>query len=289
MPFWKCGRFELPLGQRTLVMGIVNATPDSFSGDGVLGTPAIERALQMIEDGADILDIGGESTRPGATAISAEEELNRVLPLLEALSSRTHIPLSVDTSKAEVARRALDAGASIINDISAGSFDENMLPVLGAHDCGVVLMHLRGTPQNMAGDRRQESGSREREARDVIAEIQNFWRERIRVAHAAGIADERICLDGGFGFGKTAAENLEIVRRGRELSAFGYPTLSAISRKSTIGKILGDLPTEERIFGTAAAIAIAIQNGADIIRVHDVKAMVQVACMADSLTKHAAE
>ncbi len=278
MHIWKCGRFNLPIGERTLVMGILNATPDSFSGDGVLGKQALDHALQMIEDGADILDIGGESTRPGAVAVSAEEEVERLLPLVEALSARTEIPLSVDTSKAEVARRALDAGAAIINDISAGTFDSAMLPLLGTRDCGVVLMHLRGTPENMAGNIQPQEA-----ATDVIAEVIAFWQRRVDAARAAGISKDRICLDAGFGFGKTVAENLELVRRGQELSTLGFPVLSALSRKSTLGKVLGDAPVEERLLGTAAATALAIHNGAHIVRVHDIKEMAQVARVTDAV------
>lgn len=259
-------------------MGILNATPDSFSGDGILGQPALTRALQMIEDGADILDIGGESTRPGAVAVSAEEETRRLLPLVEALSARTNVPISIDTSKAEVARRALDAGAVIINDISAGTFDNAMLPLLGRQDCGVVLMHLRGTPENMAGNVQPQEATP-----DVIAEVLAFWQRRIDAARTAGINDDRLCLDAGFGFGKNVEENLELIRRGQELSALGFPVLSALSRKSTLGKILGDAPVEERLFGTAAATALAIYNGAHIIRVHDVKEMAQVARVADAI------
>jgi dihydropteroate synthase len=277
MRTWNCGRFQLPIGQRTLVMGILNATPDSFSGDGVLGKQALDRALQMIEDGADILDIGGESTRPGAVAVSAEEEIRRLLPLVEALSAQTNTPLSVDTSKAEVARRMLDAGATIINDISAGTFDSAMLPLLGTRECGIVLMHLRGTPENMAGNVQQNTTG------DVIAEVLAFWQRRIEAARAAGVTDDRLCLDAGFGFGKSVEENLELVRRGQELSDLGFPILSALSRKSTLGKVLGDAPVEERLFGTAAATALAIHNGAHIIRVHDVKEMVQVARVADAI------
>ncbi len=278
MRTWNCGRFRLPVGERTLVMGILNVTPDSFSGDGVLGEQALDRALQMIENGADILDIGGESTRPGAVAVSAEEEIQRLLPLVEALNARTQVPLSVDTSKAEVARHMLDAGAAIINDISAGTFDSAMLPLLGTRDCGVVLMHLRGTPENMAGNRQPQN-----DVPDVIAEVIAFWQRRIEAARAAGISDDRLCLDAGFGFGKSAEENLALVQRGQELSTLGFPVLSALSRKSTLGKVLGDAPVEERLFGTAAATALAIHNGAHIIRVHDVKEMVQVARVADAI------
>ncbi len=282
MQTWHCGRYQLPLGGKTYVMGIVNATPDSFSGDGVQDDPALERALRMIEDGADILDIGGESTRPGAQPVSAEEEKQRVLPLLEKLAARINVPISVDTTKADVARTALDAGASIINDISGATFDPAMLDVLAQTDCGIVLMHLRGTPQAMKWSEKFAGGS---DQNDVIAEIRDFWTDRLSAAQAAGIARERICLDAGFGFGKSYEENLEILRRGRELRDFGFPLLSGTSRKSTIGKALGDLPVEERTWGTAATVALSIANGADIVRVHDVKEMAQVARMADAVVR----
>ena len=285
MPVWKCGRFELALGVKTHVMGIVNATPDSFSGDGVLPSQALKRARQMISDGADILDIGGESTRPGAAKISLEEELSRVIPLIQTMASETKIPISIDTTKAEVARQALAAGASIINDISGATFDDAMLKVMSESDCGVVLMHLRGTPQTMGWSRKEERGNGKQETGDVIAEVIAFWRERIRVARENEIADERICLDAGFGFGKSAEENLEILRRGRELRDFGFPNLSGTSRKSTIGKVLGESEISQRIWGTAATVAVAIQNGADIVRVHDVKEMAQVVRMTDAIVR----
>ena len=259
-------------------MGIVNATPDSFSGDGRLGQAAIERALHMVEDGADILDIGGESTRPDAQPVTPEEELSRVLPLIEALSPRVNVPLSVDTSKALVAQHALQAGASIINDISGGTFDAAMFPTLAQYSCGVVLMHLRGTAQ-------RPTGGTELATADVIAEVLAFWRARVTAAQTSGIAPERIAMDAGFGFGKSLEENLTLIRRGRELAAFGLPTLSATSRKSTIGKVLGDLPASERAWGTAATVALAIANGADIVRVHDVREMAQVARVTDAIVR----
>jgi dihydropteroate synthase len=290
---WQCGEYALALGAKTYVMGIVNATPDSFSGDGVLvdgvlGTSAVDRALKMIDDGADILDIGGESTRPGAAVVSVEEEKSRVLPLLEALAKKVEVPISVDTTKSEVARAALDAGASIINDISAGTFDAAMLGVLAPSRCGVVLMHLRGTPQSMKWSQAAGEGVG---GRGVIEEVLAFWQGRVDAVRAAGIDEARICLDPGFGFGKSVSENLELLRRGQELKNFGFALLAATSRKSTIGKVLGDasgdLPVEERLFGTAATVAVAIHNGADVVRVHDVKAMAQVARMTDAIVRHA--
>lgn len=265
-------------------MGIVNATPDSFSGDsfsgdGARGENALLHALKLVEEGADILDIGGESTRPGAHEVSLDEELARVIPLLEELAGRTRIPLSIDTTKSEVARRAIAAGASIVNDISGATFDPKMVEVVAQSSAGLVLMHLRGTPQSMKAS--ENFG----EKTDVIAEILGFWSERIGAAHAVGIADYRIALDAGFGFGKSLQENMEILKRGRELAAFGFPTLSGTSRKSSIGKILDGAGVENRLFGTAATTALAIANGAAIIRVHDVKEMRDVARVCDAICR----
>lgn len=274
---WNCGRYRLPLGQKTLVMGILNVTPDSFSGDGQLGGDPVRRAEQLIRDGADILDIGGESTRPGSASVSAEEELRRVLPVIKAVAP-LGIPISIDTTKAIVAVESLAAGACIVNDISGATFDERMLPDIAASGCGVILMHLRGTPWTMkASEQAGEAQS------DVIAEVLAFWRARIEAAHAAGITDDRIALDAGFGFGKSLEENLDLIRRGRELAALGYPTLSGTSRKSTIGKLLDGIPPEERLMGSATLAALAIANGADMIRVHDMRAMAQVARVADAV------
>lgn len=260
-------------------MGIVNATPDSFSGDGVALDKAVARALQMADDGADILDIGGESTRPGAAPVALEEELRRVIPLLETLASRVDIPLSIDTTKALVARRAIEAGASIVNDVSGATFDAQMLETLAPLDCGVVLMHLRGAPAQMGASRKQGG------ADDVIAEVLDFWRARRFAANESGIGDERLCFDAGFGFGKSVEENLELIRRGRELGAFGFPTLSGTSRKSTIGKILNNAPVENRLMGSAATVALAINAGADIVRVHDVAALRDVVRVSDAICR----
>lgn len=287
MRIWRCGRFALEIGRKTYVMGIVNATPDSFSGDGIMGKSTgdspVDHALQLIDEGADILDIGGESTRPGATPVPLDEELSRVIPLIEALKPHIQVPISVDTTKATVARAAIEAGASIINDISGATFNEEMLPTLASQDCGVILMHLRGTPQTMGWSR--AAGSENQDSGDVIEEILHFWQGRVAAAQAAGIESERIALDAGFGFGKSLEENLQILKRGRELAAFGFPTLSATSRKSTLGKILNDAPVNERLFGTAAATSLAIANGADIVRVHDIKEMTQVARVSDAVVR----
>ncbi len=288
MTQWHCGRLRLELGSRTLLMGIVNATPDSFSGDGTLSTcssTSLERALFQARAGADILDIGGESTRPGAEPVDEEEEIARVVPLVRALRQRdelSNVAISVDTTKSKVARAALEAGADIINDISGATFDARMLEVLAEAKCGVVLMHLRGAPSEMGWSRKQGGSA------DVIEEVLGFWRARIQACREAGIEDSRIALDAGFGFGKSVSENLELLRRGRELR-LGFPLLSATSRKSSIGKVLGDgcgeLPVEERIWGTAATVALAIANGADMVRVHDVQEMSHVARMSDAVTR----
>ena len=278
---WNCGRFAFDTSQRTLIIGIVNATPDSFSGDGRLNKNVLSHALRQIDEGADILDIGGESTRPGATPVSTDVEIARVVPLIEKLrahSQTQNIALSVDTTKSAVARAAIEAGADIINDISGATFDANMLETLSASTCGVVLMHLRGTPQTMQPSQRSENARA-----DVIAEILDFWRQRLNAAHAAGIDLQRIALDAGFGFGKSVNENLAIIARGREFLACARPLVSATSRKSTIGKILNDAPVDERLMGTAATVALAIANGAQIVRVHDVKAMREVARVCDAI------
>ncbi len=258
-------------------MGIINATPDSFSGDGKLGQTAIDSALRMIDDGADILDIGGESTRPGADKISVQEELGRILPLVKVLSQRS-LPISVDTTKAEVAQAALEHGAAIINDVSGGTFDEEMLPLIASYDCGYVMMHLRGTPQTMRWSEKTNTA-----AKDVITEIMHFWKTQIERAVELGIEKTRIALDPGFGFGKSVEENLETLQRGKELKSLGHPLLCAVSRKSTIGKILDIEKPEERIWGSAACAAIAINNGYNILRVHDVREMKQVAQMTDAI------
>jgi dihydropteroate synthase len=279
MATWKCATHQFDLNKKTLIMGIVNATPDSFSGDGKLGQSAIDSALRMIDIGADILDIGGESTRPGADKISAQEEIDRILPLVKVLSQRS-IPISVDTTKAEVAKTALENGASIINDISGGTFDDKMLPLIASYGCGYVMMHLRGTPQTMKWSEKTDNV-----ANDIIAEIIHFWNSRIEMAIKLGADKACIALDPGFGFGKSIEENLETLQRGKELKSLGYPLLCAVSRKSTIGKVLHIENPDERIWGSAACAAIAINNGYNILRVHDVREMKEVAQMADAITR----
>jgi dihydropteroate synthase len=265
-------------GERTLVMGVLNVTPDSFFDGGRFFAPseAIQQAERMAEEGADILDIGGESTRPGSDPVSAQEEMARILPVIEAVSARLPIPISVDTYKGVVARRAVEAGAAMVNDISAMTFDPEMAATLAALQVPVCLMHIQGNPKTMQQNPVYT---------EVVTEVREWLSERVQAALQAGIAAEQILLDPGFGFGKTVAHNLQLVRRLRELTALGYPLLLGVSRKSTIGKVLGGLPVEDRLEGTAAAVAICIANGASVVRVHDVKAMTRVVRMTDALVR----
>jgi len=254
-------------------MGIINVTPDSFSGDGVMdASAALAKGRQMQADGADILDVGGESTRPGATPVPLEEELRRVIPVVTALVEEAGAVVSVDTMKSEVARRALRAGAAMINDVSALRADPGMVEVVAESGAPVVLMH---------GYRRAPASP----DADIISEILGFFRERIGAAVAAGISRARVLIDPGFGFGKQVQHNLDVVRRLRELQAIGRPIVIGPSRKGTIGEVLGGLPVEERVEGTAAAVAISIAHGADIVRVHDVRAMARVARMTDAIVR----
>jgi dihydropteroate synthase len=274
----RCGPHTLPLGAKTYIMGILNLTPDSFSGDGLAGCAedALRQAERMLEDGADLLDVGGESTRPGSEAVPEEEELARVLPVVRALAARFAVPISVDTYKSEVARQAVEAGATLINDISGLHFDPHMAAVAAAAGVPVVVMHIKDTPRTMQANPHYD---------DLMTEIAHYLQEATRLAEAAGIPRDQVVLDPGFGFGKTVAHNLEILRRLRELTSFGQPILLGTSRKSTIGRILGDLPPEERMEGTAATVALGIAQGADIMRVHDVRAMARVARMTDAIVR----
>lgn len=271
---WKTGRRELAL-DRPLIMGILNVTPDSFSDGGSFLDPhrATERALEMEAEGADIIDIGGESTRPGAPQVPVAEELRRVAPVVEQLAGRLSCPISVDTWKSEVAQGALAAGAEIINDISGFGFDPAMAPLAAGSGAGVVLMHTRGTP-----DRMQSHTCYEDLLGEVIAEL----RCSLDSAVAAGVERRRIVIDPGIGFAKDAAGNLEILRRLREFACLGLPLLVGTSRKSFIGKTLGR-ETGERLVGTAATVALAVANGASILRVHDVRAMRDAADMAHAI------
>jgi dihydropteroate synthase len=269
--------FYSALRTRTAVMGVLNVTPDSFSDGGLYADTdaAIRHGLRMSEDGADVIDVGGESTRPGAEAVSAEEELSRVIPVIQALCDQTGIPISVDTYKPEVAREALDAGAGIINDIM-GLADPEMRSLAAERRVPSILMHMKGTPRTMQEDPVYE---------DVISEIMAFLRERVEAVVGAGLPREYLIVDPGIGFGKTAEHNLEIIRKLADLKSIGLPILIGPSRKAFIGKVLGDLPPTERLEGTAAAVALSIANGANIVRVHDVKEMVRVARVSDAVVR----
>ncbi len=273
----RCKKNTLHLTRRVHVMGILNVTPDSFSDGGrfLRLDDALRRAEEMIEEGADVIDIGGESSRPGSAPVPLAEELDRVIPVVEALARRISAPLSVDTYKAEVARRALDAGAALVNDISAMRFDPDMKKLVAERGVPVILMHMLGTPRDM-----QISPSYE----DVIGEISTFLRERIAEAVSAGIAQSQIVVDPGIGFGKRVADNAEIVRRLDAFHALGCPILLGPSRKSFIGKVL-DLPAEERLEGTAAVVALSVLRGAHLIRVHDVRQMVRVVRMVEAIER----
>jgi len=270
----------LQLGKRTLVMGVLNVTPDSFSDGGKFFDPerAIEQALAMERAGAHLLDIGGESTRPGSAGVSAKEELARVLPVLRALRGRLKIPVSIDTQKSDVAEAALDAGAQIINDISGLKSDPRIAEVAARQRVPLILMHMRGEPRTM-----QTGGF----ARDVIKDVMQGLRRSAAIAHKAGIGKSQIILDPGIGFGKSFAQNYELLQKLPQLAKLGYPLLVGTSRKGFLGATLArdgkPAPADERIWGTAATVTASILNGVHIVRVHDVAEMVQVARVADCL------
>jgi dihydropteroate synthase len=269
----------LELGARTLVMGILNVTPDSFAGGGErfnTSTPdaAVAAALRMAEQGADLIDIGGESTRPGAAPVPADDELRRIVPVLEGLRGRIAIPLSIDTYKAVVAERALDLGATIVNDVSALANDSGLAAVVARRRAAVILMHSRGRSADMYA---------RAEYRDVVAEVIAELASRVAVAEAAGISRERIVIDPGFGFGKRAADSMTLLRGLTTLASIGLPILSGVSRKSFLKAALGDVPPAGRVWGTAAAVTASVLAGAHIVRVHDVAEMAQVVRVADSL------
>ena len=266
----------LPLSQRVHVMGIVNVTPDSFSDGGRFYDrgDAIAHGRRLAEEGAHILDVGGESTRPGADPVTEDEEIERVVPVVEALAGKTTVPVSVDTTKASVAKAALDSGAQIVNDVSAGRFDLAMFPLVTSRRAPIVLMHMLGEPRTMQKEPRY---------RDVVGEIAGFLADRSDAAVAAGVDRERILVDPGFGFGKTREHNLVLLKRLRELRCLGFPVLAGTSRKTFIGKTLGDLPVEERLEGTAATVALAVAAGASMVRVHDVREMGRVVRMVEAV------
>jgi len=264
------------LGERTLVMGVLNVTPDSFSDGGrwLDADRAARHALHMQASGADLIDIGGESTRPGSDAVSAEEELARVLPVLKHLRGRLAIPISIDTQKAAVAAAAIAAGAQIVNDVSALRADPMLAAVVRRTSVPVILMHMRGRPKTM---------QKRPFARDVMSDVTRGLRQAAARARAAGIPRSHILLDPGIGFGKSTQQNCELLARLPELARLGYPLVVGASRKTFLGKLLDGAPEDRRIWGTAASVAAAVLGGAHIVRVHDVAEMVQVVRVADAI------
>ncbi|MFM5888516.1 MAG: dihydropteroate synthase [Dolichospermum sp.] len=266
-------------GKRTYIMGILNVTPDSFSDGGKFNTisAAVTQAQAMVAAGADIIDIGGQSTRPGAIQVSVNTELDRVLSVLEVLRPVVDVPISVDTTRSEVAKAAIQAGADLVNDISAGTYDPEMLPTVASFHVPIVLMHIRGKPDNM---------SNLTDYKDLMSDIYNFLDRRITDAVQAGIDKNKIIIDPGIGFAKNHQQNLEIFRRLRSLKTLNAPILVGASRKSFIANILNQPDPTLRVWGTAAACCAAIFNGADILRVHDVQEMQEVTLVTDAIFRH---
>ena len=271
----------LRTGKRTLIMGILNVTPDSFYDGGKYSSveSALERAREMVEEGADIIDVGGESSRPGSLPVSKDEELSRILPVIKAISDELDVPISVDTYRAEVAEEAIKAGAGMVNDITAMGGDDGMAKVVSEHGVPICLMHMKGTPQNMQKNPHYD---------DTMAEITKFLHERAEYAMAKGIDEKNIILDPGIGFGKRTGEgiedNCEIIARLAELKSLGFPVLVGASRKTFIGN-LSNTRVEERLEGSLGAEAMAIANGADILRVHDVKETKRMAMVVDRIVR----
>ncbi len=265
----------IPLPSRALVMGVLNVTPDSFWGGGrhLDLDAAVTHVLGMIDEGADLIDIGAESSRPGAKPVEEEDEVRRLVPVVQAVCNKVSVPVSIDTTKAGVARRALDAGASIINDISALGFDPLMARVVAETGAGVILMHMRGAPKSM--QQNPQYG-------DVVTEVGQFLLRQMRAAMEAGIGSEQILLDPGFGFGKTVYHNLALLARLHDLAALGRPLVVGVSRKSFIGRVL-DRTVDQRLMGTAAAVVMAVERGARVVRVHDVGAIRDVVRMVEAV------
>jgi dihydropteroate synthase len=272
------GKFWKVSDRRTYLMGVLNVTPDSFSDGGQFDT--LERALSRVQSMLpyiDILDIGGESSRPGATPVSASAEINRVVPVISALRQQgITIPISIDTTKAAVAKAAIEAGANVVNDVSAGRFDPEMLPLCAHYQVPVVLMHMQGEPRTMQINPQYQ---------DVVREVKQFLKDAIGVALACGLDQRAIAIDPGIGFGKTLEHNLLLLRHLREFGELGCPVLVGVSRKSFIGKLCNQPDPQQRLFGTAAACSIAIANGANILRVHDTAEMHDVTKVADAIVR----
>ena len=293
------GKHTLAWGERTYVMGILNITPDSFSGDGLLPSPpsplplagegvggeGLNQARAFLASGADILDVGGESTRPGSQPVDAEEEMSRVIPVIREIAAEFPDALiSIDTCKAAVAEEALKAGASIVNDVWALRADPGLADVAARYNAPVILMHNRSQPANVEVRERLGTAYLGAKYQNLIADVKRELMDSVAIARTAGIPDEHIILDPGIGFGKTVEQNLELINRLDEIRSLGYPILLGPSRKSFIGYTL-DLPPDQRVEGTAAAVAVGILRGADVVRVHDVEAMARVARMTDALVR----
>lgn len=275
-PAWHLNNQGFAWGQRTYLMGILNVTPDSFSDGGRFSTldTALAQACYLVDAGADILDVGGQSTRPQAEEISLQEELDRVVPVVQAVRQALPVPISVDTTRAAVARAAIAAGANLVNDISGASFDPAMLPTVAELGVPIVLMHLRGTPRTM---------QTLTDYQDLVGEIKAFLAQRIEAAIAVGVEPGQIAIDPGIGFAKTAAQNLELLRHLPDLRSLGCPVLVGPSRKSFIGHLLNQPDPQARVWGTAAASCAVVAGGADILRVHDVREMRDVCRVADAI------
>jgi dihydropteroate synthase len=276
---WRIGERAFDCSERTLVMGIVNVTPDSFSDGGRFLDPelAVQHADRLVADGADILDVGGESTRPGSEPVPVDEEIRRVLPVIERAADRhPGVPVSIDTRRSEVAAQALGAGATVVNDVSAGA-DPAMFELARERDAAIVLMHMKGDPKTMQDAPHYA---------DVVGEVHEYLRERIEAAGFAGIDPERIAIDPGIGFGKDLEHNLLLMHRIDALLDLGRPVLVGPSRKRFIGALL-DLPEDERVEGTAGAVAWLVDHGAHVVRVHDVKEIVRVIRVVDAIAKAA--
>ena len=277
LPFKTCRR-NVVIGDRTWIMGILNVTPDSFSDGGAFRTPeeAVERGIQMAAEGADIIDVGGESSRPGAKPVPLHEELARVIPVIEGLSREVAAAISVDTTKADCAEAAVIAGAEIINDISAMRWDRRMTEVAASSGAGVILMHMRGTPSDMqTGDLSYRS---------LIGEISDFLKQRMEEARDGGVDPEHVMVDPGLGFGKTGVDNLKLIKHLAEFKALGRPIIVGPSRKSFVGSVTGGGP-KDRFEGTAAAVSAAVMMGAHVVRVHDVAAMKKVVNLIDEIKR----
>jgi dihydropteroate synthase len=275
----RIGRYELTWGRRTYVMGIINTSPDSFAGDAVTSPPAaLALGRRLVDEGADLLDVGGASTRPGAPPVDPEEELGRVVPAILALAAVVRVPISVDTTRAAVARAALAAGALIVNDVSGLMADREMASTVAAHGAGIVLMANHRSPLAPAPAGPPDTS-------DIVQATRARWQASLQVALGAGIAPDRIILDPGLGYGLRPQRSLELLRRLRELRLPDYPLLVGPSRKGFIGHALGGLPVEERLEGSLAAAVLAIAGGADIVRVHDVRATARARLVADAICR----